>query len=90
MAAVQRCFVCAKYAHPIGASNPRQSESAKLDQVPTPAPSACDYDVAAGSVVIDKSKARDSCHHDSDVKGGQVAVNKASEVQAANFCPERA
>jgi hypothetical protein len=90
MVAVQRCFVRAKDAHAIGASNPRQAKSAKLDHVPTPATSACEHDLAACSVVIEKSEMWDAIDHNSDVKGGQVAVNKAGQMQPPNFCSEGA
>lgn len=82
---MERCLVGAEDAHPIGTSNPGQCEAAKLDQVPQATAGACNEDIALGPVVIDKCKAWKLAKHDSDVKGGQVAVNKAGKVQTPDL-----
>jgi len=90
MVAVDCCFVCAENPHAIGASNPSQGESPKLDQVPALVPSAGENDVMAGSVVIDKREMWDSVRHEADVKWCHVAVNKTGQVQTGSFCSEGA
>jgi hypothetical protein len=77
MAPTERRLVGAKDTHPIGTSNPRQGKPAKLDQIPQSTAPAPDDGVATGPVVVDKRKPGRSISHDSNVEGGQVAMNKA-------------
>jgi len=90
MAAMEHRLIGAKDAHPIGTSNPGQCKPAKLDQIPQTKACARDDDVAAGPVVVNKCKAGKLINHDSDIEGGQVAMNKAGTVQMPDLSAEGA
>ena len=89
MAAIERCFVSAKDAHPISTINSRQGKTAKLQQIPpTMAPEAWE-DIAVSAIVIEKCETWRLVDHDSDVERGQVAMNKTPAMQTADLFPER-
>src|SRR5437899_10226546 len=90
MCMMQCDFIGPENAHAIGAGEPRQGEPAKLNQISQAMPAACDQNVTAGAVVIEKSKTRRFAGDNPDVERGQVAMNKAGPMQSGNFSSQRA